>query len=125
MSQYTVLLDVNHLSGVAHMSITQENGERPSSNRQRYFSPDIAQRIATADGKYSLDDAELKGTLENAMTWMKVVQKEFLRRLVSRKNQLVFNGGVVHDAKDSRTRSVHDFGSYTIFIFTVEGVEGD
>ena len=53
------------------------------------------------------------------------MQHEFFARLVSRNHQLVFNGGVVYDAKDSRTHSIKGYGDRTEFLFIVKGVEGD
>lgn len=125
MSQYIVLLDVNHRERTASMRITRENGERPSAKRQRYFSPDIAQRIATADGMFSLDTAEIYRADATADKWVKSVQREFLRSLVSRYDRLVFNGGLVYDARDSHVLSVQPRGNHTRFTFVVENVIGD
>ena len=125
MSQYSILLSVYHNSGGAMMGITKENGKRPGQYRQQNFSVDTAERIATADGKFKLDDPELKGTNDTATAWVKEVQHEFFRRLVARENQLIFNGGVVYDAKDSRTHSIKGYGDRTEFLFIVKGVEGD
>jgi len=107
------------------MSITKENGKRPGQYRQLNFSVAMAERIATADGKYKLDDPELNGANDTATAWVKAVQHEFFARLVSRNHQLVFNGGVVYDAKDSRTHSIKGYGDRTEFLFIVKGVEGD
>ena len=125
MSQYSVALVVNHQTGVAGLGITKENGKRPGLYRQHNFSIDMAERIATADGKYKLDNPELNGANDTAAAWVKDVQHEFFRRLVARDNQLIFNGGVVYDAKDSRTHSIKGFGDRTEFLFIVKGVEGD
>ena len=125
MSQYSVLLSVYHNNGGALMGITKENGKRPGQYRQHNFSVSMAERIATADGKYELDNQELCGTNDTATAWVKAVQHEFFARLVSRNHQLVFNGGVVHDAKDSRTHSIKGCGDRTEFLFIVKGVEGD
>lgn len=125
MSQYSVVLVVNHQTGVAGLGITKENGKRPGLYRQHNFSVAMAERIATADGKYKLDNLELKGTGGTATEWARDVQHEFFRRLVARENQLIFNGGVVYDAKDSRTHSVKSYGDRTEFLFIVKGVEGD
>lgn len=107
------------------MGITKENGKRPGQFRQHAFSVDMAERIATANGKFKLDDPELKGTNDTATAWVKEVQHEFFRRLVARENQLIFNGGVVYDAVDSRTHSVKSYSDRTEFLFIVKGVEGD
>ncbi len=125
MSHYSVVLVVNHQTGVAGLSITKENGERPGQYRQHNFSANMAKRIATADGKYKLDNPELNGTNDTATAWVKAVQHEFFARLVSRNHQLVFNGGVVYNAKDSRTHSIKGYGDRTEFLFIVKGVEGD
>jgi hypothetical protein len=125
MSQYSVLLGVNHQTGRARMSVTKENGKRPGQYRQHNFPVVMADRITTAEGKYKLDDPELKGTNDTATAWVKAVQHEFFRRLVARDNQLTFNGGVVYDAKDSRTHSIKGYGDRTEFLFIVKGVEGD
>lgn len=125
MSQYSVLLSVYHNNGGALMGITKENGKRPGQYRQHNFSVDMAERIATADGKYKLDDPELKGSGDTMTEWVGAVQHEFFRRLVARDNQLIFNGGVVYYAKDSRTHSVKSYGDRTEFLFIVKGVEGD
>lgn len=125
MSQYSVALVVNHQTGVAGLGITKENGKRPGQYRQHNFSVDMAERIATADGKYKLDNPELNGANDTAAVWVQDVQHEFFRRLVARDNQLIFNGGVVYDAKDSRTHSIKGFGDRTEFLFIVKGVEGD
>ena len=53
------------------------------------------------------------------------MQHEFFTRLVSRNHPLVFNGGVVYDAKDSRTHGIKGYGDRTEFLFIVKGVEGD
>lgn len=125
MSQYSVALVVNHQTGVAGLGITKENGKRPGQYRQHNFSVYMAKRIATADGKYKLDNPELNGANDTVAAWVKDVQHEFFRRLVARENQLIFNGGVVYDAKDSRTHSIKGFGDRTEFLFVVKGVEGD
>ena len=125
MSQYSVALVVNHQTGVAGLSITKENGKRPGQYRQHCFSVDTAERIATANGKFKLDNPELRGTNDTATAWVNAVQHEFFRRLVARENPLIFNGGVVCDAKDSRTHSVKGYGDRTEFLFIVKGVEGD
>lgn len=125
MSQYSVALVVNHQTGVAGLGITKENGKRPGQYRQHNFSIDMAERIATVDGKYKLDDPKLNGANDTVAAWVKDVQHEFFRRLVARYNPLVFNGGVVYDAKDSRTHSVKSYGDRTEFLFIVKGVEGD
>lgn len=125
MSQYSVALVVNHQTGVAGLGITKENGKRPGQYRQHNFSVDMAERIATANGKFKLDNPELRGTNDTATAWVKGVQHEFFARLVSRNHQLVFNGGVVYDAKDSRTHSIKGYGDRTEFLFIVKGVEGD
>lgn len=125
MSQYSVALVVNHQTGVAGLGITKENGKRPGQYRQHNFSVAMAERIATADGKYKLDNPELNGANDTAAVWVQDVQHEFFRRLVARDNQLIFNGGVVYDAKDSRTHSIKGFGDRTEFLFIVKGVEGD
>ena len=125
MSQYSVLLLVNHKTGVAGMGITKENGKRPSQYRQHNFSVDVAERIATANSKFKLDNPELNGTNDTATAWVKAVQHEFFARLVSRNHQLIFNGGVVYDAKDSRVHSIKGYGDRTEFLFIVKGVEGD
>lgn len=125
MSQYSVALVVNHQTGVAGLSITKENGKRPGQYRQHIFSVNMAERIATANGKFKLDNPELHGTNDTATAWVKAVQHEFFARLVSRNHQLVFNGGVVYDAKDSRTHSIKVAGYRTEFLFIVKGVEGD
>ena len=125
MSQYSVALVVNHQTGVAGLGITKENGKRPGQFRQHNFSVDMAERIATANGKFKLDNMELRGTNDTATAWVKAVQHEFFARLVSRNHQLVFNGGVVYDAKDSRTHSVKSYGDRTEFLFIVKDVEGD
>ena len=125
MSQYSVALVVNHQTGVAGLGITKENGKRPGQYRQHNFSIDMAERIATADGKYKLDNPELNGANDTAAVWVQDVQHEFFRRLVARDNQLIFNGGVVYDAKDSRTHSIKGFSDRTEFLFIVKGVEGD
>lgn len=126
MSQYSVLLSVYHDNGGAMMGITKENGKRPGQYRQHNFSVDMAKRIATADGKFKLDDPGLKGSGDTMTEWVEAVQHEFFRRLVARENQLIFNGGVVYDAKDSRTHSVKGYyGNRTEFLFIVKGVEGD
>lgn len=125
MSQYSVLLSVYHDNGGAMMSITKENGKRPGRYRQHNFSVGMAERIATAEGKYKLDNLELKGTGGTATEWVRDVQYAFFRRLVARENQLIFNGGVVYDAKDSRTHSVNSYSDRTEFLFIVKGVEGD
>lgn len=125
MSQYSVVLVVNHQTGVAGLGITKENGKRPGQYRQHNFSVNMAERIATANGKFKLDNPELRGTNDTATAWVKAVQHEFFARLVSRNHQLIFNGGVVYDAKDSRTHSVKSYGDRTEFLFIVKGVEGD
>lgn len=125
MSQYSVLLSVYHNNGGAMMSITKENGKRPGMYRQHNFPVAMAERIATVDGKFKLDAPELKGSGDTATAWVKAVQHEFFARLVSRNHQLVFNGGVVYDAKDSRTHSIKGYGDRTEFLFIVKGVEGD
>ena len=125
MSQYSVALVVNHQTGVAVLSITKENGKRPGQYRQHNFSVDMAERIATADGKYKLDNLELNGASDTATAWVRDVQREFFRRLVARDNQLIFNGGVVYNAKDSRTYRIKGYGDLTEFLFIVKGVEGD
>lgn len=125
MSHYSVLLSVYHDNGGAMMRITKENGKRPSQYRQHNFSVDMAERIATANGKFKLDNPELRGTNDTATAWVKAVQHEFFACLVSRSHQLIFNGGVVYDAKDSRTHSVKSYGDRTEFLFIVKGVEGD
>lgn len=125
MSQYSVALVVNHQTGVAGLGITKENGKRPGQYRQHIFSVDMAERIATANGKFKLDNPELNGTGDTAKAWVKAVQHEFFARLVSRNHQLVFNGGVVYDAKDSRTHRIKGYGDRTEFLFIVKGVEGD
>lgn len=125
MSQYSVALVVNHQTGVAGLGITKENGKHPGLHRQHNFSIAMAERIATADGKYKLDDLELNGANDTVAAWVKDVQHEFFRRLVARENPLTFNGGVVYDAKDSRTHSVKSYGDRTEFLFIVKGVEGD
>lgn len=125
MSQYSVALVVNHQTGVAGLGITKENGKRPGQYRQHNFSVSMAERIATADGKYKLDNPELNGANDTAAVWVQDVQHEFLRRLVARDNPLIFNGGVVYDAKDSRTHSIKGYGDRTEFLFIVKGVEGD
>lgn len=107
------------------MGITKENGKRPGRYRQHNFSVAMAERIATADGKYKLDNLELNGASDTATAWVVDVQQEFFRRLVARDNQLIFNGGVVYDAKDSRTHSIKGYGDRTEFLFIVKGVEGD
>nr|DAO13351.1 MAG TPA: hypothetical protein [Caudoviricetes sp.] len=125
MSQYSVALVVNHQTGVAGLSITKENGKRPGQYRQHCFSIDTAERIATANGKFKLDNPELNGANDTAAVWVQDVQHEFFRRLVARDNPLIFNGGVVYDAKDSRTHSIKGYGDRTEFLFIVKGVEGD
>lgn len=125
MSQYSVALVVNHQTGVAGLGITKENGKRPGQYRQHNFSIDMAERIATADGKYKLDEPELNGANDTATAWVQDVQHEFFRHLVARDNPLIFNGGVVYDAKDSRTHSIKGYGDRTEFLFIVKGVEGD
>lgn len=125
MSQYSVALVVNHQTGVAGLSITKENGKRPGQYRQHNFSVNMAERIATANGKFKLDNPELNGTGDTAKAWVQAVQREFFRRLVARDNQLIFNGGVVYDAKDSRTHSIKGVGDRTEFLFIVKGVAGD
>lgn len=125
MSQYSVALVVNHQTGVAGLGITKENGKRPGQYRQHSFSFDMAERIATANGKFKLDNPELKGTNDTATAWVKAVQHEFFACLVSRNAPLIFNGGVVYDAKDSRTHSIKGYGDRTEFLFIVKGVEGD
>lgn len=125
MSQYSVLLSVYHDNGGAMMGVTKENGKRPGRYRQHNFSVDMAERIATANGKFKLDNPELHGTNDTATAWVRAVQLEFFTRLVSRNHQLVFNGGVVYDAKDSRTHSVKSYSDRTEFLFIVKGVEGD
>lgn len=126
MSQYSVLLGVNHQTGRAGMSITKENGKRPGQYRQHVFSIAMAERIATVGGKYKLDDPVLNSANATQGAWIEDVKREFFRRLVARDNQLIFNGGVVYDAKDSRTFSVKGFyGKNTDFLFIVKGVEGD
>lgn len=108
------------------MGITKENGKRPGQYRQHNFSVDMAKRIATADGKFKLDDPGLKGSGDTMTEWVEAVKREFFRRLVARDNPLVFNGGVVYDTKDSRTHSVKGYyGNRTEFLFIVKGVEGD
>lgn len=116
MSQYSVALVVNHQTGVAGLGITKENGKRPGQYRQHNFSVAMAERIATADGKYKLDNPELNGANDTAAVWVQDVQHEFFRRLVARDNQLIFNGGVVYDAKDSRTHSIKGYGDRTGFL---------
>lgn len=125
MSQYSVLLSVYHDNGGAMMGITKENGKRPGQYRQHNFSVAMAERIATADGKYKLDNPELNGANDTATAWVQAVQHAFFRRLVARENPLIFNGGVVYDAKDSRTHSVKSYSDRTKFLFIVKGVEGD
>ena len=125
MSQYSVLLSVYHNNGGAMMGITKENGKRPGQYRQHNFSVDMAKRVAAANGKYKLDDPELNGANDTATAWVQDVQHEFFRRLVARENQLIFNGGVVYDAKYSRTHSIKRYGDRTEFLFIVKGVEGD
>mgnify|MGYP002753616743 CR=1 FL=1 len=125
MSQYSVSLTVYHDRGGAMMGITKENGKRPGQYRQRVFSIAMAERIASVAGEYKLDNPELKGTGDTAKAWVQAVQREFFRRLVARDNQLIFNGGVVYDAKDSRTHSIKGVGDRTEFLFIVKGVEGD
>lgn len=125
MSQYSVLLGVNHNTGVAGMSITKENGKRPGRYRQHCFSVAMAERIATANGKFKLDNPELGGSGDIAEAWVRAVQLEFFKRLVSRDNQLIFNGGAVYDAEDSRTHSIKGYDDRTEFLFIVKGVEGD
>lgn len=125
MSQYSVVLVVNHQTGVADLGITKENGKRPGQYRQHCFSFYMAERIATANGKFKLDNPELKGTNDTATAWVKAVQHEFFARLVSRNAPLIFNGGVVCDASDSRTHSIKGYGERTEFLFIVKGVEGD
>lgn len=125
MSQYSVLLSVYHNNGGAMMGITKENGKRPGQYRQHNFSLAMAERIATVDGKYKLDDPKLNGATDTATAWVRDVQLEFFRRLVARENQLIFNGGVVYDAKDSRTHSVKSYSDRSEFLFIVKGVEGD
>lgn len=125
MSQYSVALVVNHQTGVAGLGITKENGKRPGQYRQHNFSIAMAERIATADGKYKLDDPKLNGANDTATAWVQDVQHEFFRRLVARDSQLIFNGGVVYDAKDSRTHGIKGYGDRTEFLFIVKGVEGD
>ena len=125
MSQYSVLLSVYHDNGGALMSITKENGKRPGKYRQHNFSVYTAERIATADGKYKLDNLELKGTEGTATEWVRDVQHAFFRRLVARENPLTFNGGVVYYAKDSRSHRVKSYSDRTEFLFIVKGVEGD
>lgn len=125
MSQYSVALGVNHQTGVAGLGITKENGKRPGQYRQHNFSVNMAERIATANGKFKLDNPELRGTNDTATAWVKAVQHEFFACLVSRNHQLIFNGGVVYDAKDSRTHSIKGYGDRTEFLFIVKGVEGD
>lgn len=125
MSQYSVALVVNHQTGVAGLGITKENGKRPGQYRQHNFSVYMAERIATANGKFKLDNPELKGTNDTATAWVKAVQQEFFACLVSRNAPLIFNGGVVYDAKDSRTHSIKGYGDRTEFLFIVKGVEGD
>lgn len=116
---------VNHQTGVAGLSITKENGKRPGQYRQHNFSANMAERIATANGKFKLDNPELHGANDTATAWVKAVQHEFFAHLVSRNHQLVFNGGVVYDAKDSRTHRIKGYGDRTEFLFIVKGVEGD
>ena len=125
MSQYSVLLSVYHDNGGAMMGITKENGKRPGQYRQHNFSIAMAERIATADGKYKLDDPKLNGANDTATAWVQDVQHEFFRRLVARDSQLIFNGGVVYDTSGSRTHSVKEYGDRTEFLFIVKGVEGD
>ena len=125
MSQYSVALVVNHQTGVAGLGITKENGKRPGQYRQHNFSVVMAERIATADGKYKLDSPELNGANDTAAVWVRDVPHEFFRRLVTRDNPLIFNGGVVYAAKDSRTHSIKGYGDRTEFLFIVKGVEGD
>lgn len=125
MSQYSVSLTVYHDRGGAMMGITKENGKRPGQYRQRVFSIAMAERIASVAGEYKLDNPELKGTGDTAKAWVQAVQREFFRCLVARDNQLIFNGGVVYDAKDSRTHSIKGVGDRTEFLFIVKGVEGD
>ena len=107
------------------MGITKENGKRPGKYRQHNFSINMAKRIATADGKYNLDDPKLNGANDTATAWVQDVHHEFFRRLVARENQLIFNGGVVYDAKYSRTHRIKSYGDRTEFLFIVKGVEGD
>ena len=88
----------------------------------------MAERIATVGGKFKLDDPELNGTNDTndtATAWVSAVQREFFRRLVARDNPLIFNGGVVYDAEDSRTHTIKFYGDRTEFLFIVKGVEGD
>lgn len=125
MSQYSVVLAVYHNNGGAMMCITKENGKRPGQYRQHCFPIVTAEEIASVNGKFKLDNLELKGTNDTATAWVKAVQHEFLRRLVDRYKPLIFNGGVVYDAKDSRTHSVKGYGDRTEFLFIVKGVEGD
>lgn len=125
MSQYSVLLSVYHDNGGAMMGITKENGKRPGQYRQHNFSIAMAERIATADGKYKLDDPKLNGANDTATAWVQDVQHEFFLCLVARDSQLIFNGGVVYDASGSRTHSVKEYGDRTEFLFIVKGVEGD
>lgn len=125
MSQYSVALGVNHQTGVAGLGITKENGKRPGQYRQHCFPVVTAEEIASVNGKYKLDDPQLAGSNDTATAWVKDVQHEFFRRLVSRNAPLIFNGGVVYDAKDSRTHSVKSHNERTEFLFIVKGVEGD
>ena len=125
MSQYSVVLVVNHQTGVAGLGITKENGKRPGQYRQHCFPVVTAEEIASVNGKYKLDNPELNGANDTATAWVQAVQHEFFRRLVARGNPLIFNGGVVYDAKDSRTHSIKDYGDRTEFLFIVKGVEGD
>lgn len=126
MSQYSVLLGVNHRTGRAGMSITKENGKRPGQYRQHVFSIATAVRIATVGGKYKLDDPILNSANATQEAWIEDVKREFFRHLVARENPLTFNGGVVYDAKGSRTFSVKSFyDKNTDFLFIVKGVEGD
>lgn len=125
MSQYSVLLSVYHNNGGAMMGIAKENGKRPGQYRQHCFPVVTAEEIASVNGKFKLDNPELKGTNDTATAWVKAVQHEFFARLVSRNAPLIFNGGVVYDAKDSRTHSIKGYGDRTEFLFIVKGVEGD
>ena len=125
MSQYSVLLSVYHNNGGAMMGITKENGKRPGQYRQRCFPIVTAGEIASVNGKYKLDNPELNGANDTAAAWVQTVQHEFFRRLVARGNPLIFNGGVVYDAKDSRTHSIKSYSDRTEFLFIVKGVEGD
>lgn len=125
MSQYSVLLSVYHNNGGAMLGITKENGKRPGQYRQRCFPVVTAEEIASVIGKYKLDNPELNGANDTATAWVQDVQHEFFRRLVARGNPLIFNGGVVYDAKDSRTHSIKSYGDRTEFLFIVKGVEGD